>query len=51
MRNTLILTMAVTLLPLAGCMVGPNYKIPAAITAPSITYYNSACGISFAYVL
>jgi hypothetical protein len=49
MRKTL--TLAVTVLPLAGCMVGPNYKTPATITAPSITYCNSACGMSCAYEL
>jgi NodT family efflux transporter outer membrane factor (OMF) lipoprotein len=45
MRKTLVLTMAVTLLPLAGCMVGPNYKRPAAITAPS---FKEATPASFA---
>src|SRR5580704_17626281 len=35
MKKTLTLTVAMTLLPLAGCKVGPNYKTPAAITAPS----------------
>ncbi|QNI34253.1 efflux transporter outer membrane subunit [Alloacidobacterium dinghuense] len=35
MRKALTLTVAVTVLPLAGCMVGPKYKTPAAITAPS----------------
>ena len=45
MRRTLTLTMAVTLLPLSGCMVGPNYKTPAAITAPS---FKEATPTSFA---
>jgi hypothetical protein len=31
MRETLASTMAVTLLPLAGCMAGPNYKTRAVI--------------------
>ena len=35
MRKALTLTVAVTLLSLAGCKVGPIYKTPAAITAPS----------------
>ncbi|WP_263354163.1 efflux transporter outer membrane subunit [Acidicapsa acidisoli] len=35
MKNALTITIALTLLPLSGCMVGPNYKTPAAITAPS----------------
>ena len=35
MRKALTLTVAVTLLPLAGCMVGPKYKTPAATMAPS----------------
>jgi NodT family efflux transporter outer membrane factor (OMF) lipoprotein len=35
MRKALTFTIAVTLLPLSGCMVGPKYKTPAAITAPS----------------
>ena len=43
--------LGVTVLPLAGRMVGPNYKTPATITAPSITYCNSACGMSCAYEL
>jgi NodT family efflux transporter outer membrane factor (OMF) lipoprotein len=30
-----ILTVAIALLPLSGCMVGPKYKTPAAILAPS----------------
>jgi hypothetical protein len=45
MRKTLTLTMAVTLVPLVGCMVGPNYKRPAAITAPS---FKEATPASFA---
>jgi NodT family efflux transporter outer membrane factor (OMF) lipoprotein len=35
MRKALTFTLAATLLPLSGCMVGPNYKKPAAIMAPS----------------
>jgi NodT family efflux transporter outer membrane factor (OMF) lipoprotein len=35
MKETLTLTIAMALLLLAGCKVGPNYKTPAAITAPS----------------
>jgi NodT family efflux transporter outer membrane factor (OMF) lipoprotein len=35
MRIALTFAVAVTLLPLSGCMVGPKYKAPAAITAPS----------------
>src|SRR5277367_6442575 len=45
MRKTLTLTMAVTLVPLVGCMVGPNYKTPAAITAPA---FKEATPASFA---
>src|SRR5580698_3221433 len=45
MRKTLIITMAVTFFPLSGCMVGPNYKRPAAITAPS---FKEATPASFA---
>jgi NodT family efflux transporter outer membrane factor (OMF) lipoprotein len=35
MKRTVILTIALALLPLSGCMVGPKYKTPAAIVAPS----------------
>jgi NodT family efflux transporter outer membrane factor (OMF) lipoprotein len=35
MRKTSLLTIALVLLPLAGCMVGPTYKRPAAIIAPA----------------
>ena len=35
MRKIAILTAAAALLPLSGCMVGPKYKTPAAIVAPS----------------
>ncbi|WP_263349768.1 efflux transporter outer membrane subunit [Acidicapsa acidisoli] len=35
MRNVFTLTIAVTLLILSGCNVGPNYKMPAAIAAPA----------------
>ena len=35
MRKGSILTAAAMLLPLAGCMVGPKYKTPAAVTAPT----------------
>ena len=35
MRQALTITIALTLLSLSGCMVGPNYKTPAAITAPA----------------
>src|SRR5580698_8043775 len=35
MKETLTLTIVMALLLLAGCKVGPNYKTPAAITAPS----------------
>jgi NodT family efflux transporter outer membrane factor (OMF) lipoprotein len=45
MRNALALTIAVTLLPMSGCMVGPNYKTPAAIMAPS---FKEATPASFA---
>ena len=33
--RALIYSAALALLPLAGCMVGPKYKTPAAITAPA----------------
>jgi NodT family efflux transporter outer membrane factor (OMF) lipoprotein len=45
MRKALTLTIAVTLLPLTGCKVGPNYKTPAAIMAPS---FKEATPASFA---
>src|ERR1700730_12036183 len=35
MKRASILTVALALLPLSGCMVGPKYKTPAAIVAPS----------------
>jgi NodT family efflux transporter outer membrane factor (OMF) lipoprotein len=35
MRRTLSLAIAVALLGLSGCMVGPNYKTPPAIMAPA----------------
>ena len=35
MKNALPITIAAALLLLSGCMVGPNYKTPAAILAPS----------------
>jgi NodT family efflux transporter outer membrane factor (OMF) lipoprotein len=35
MRRLLTFTIAAMLLPLSGCMIGPKYKTPAAITAPS----------------
>ena len=35
MKRTSLLTIALALLPLAGCMVGPNYKRPAAAVAPA----------------
>ncbi|HEY3990776.1 MAG TPA: efflux transporter outer membrane subunit [Acidobacteriaceae bacterium] len=35
MRRLSIPAIALALLPLSGCMVGPNYKRPAAIVAPS----------------
>jgi NodT family efflux transporter outer membrane factor (OMF) lipoprotein len=35
MKKAPLLTMALALLPLAGCMVGPNYKRPAAAVAPA----------------
>ncbi|HTV04606.1 MAG TPA: efflux transporter outer membrane subunit [Acidobacteriaceae bacterium] len=35
MRRSSLFVLAAALLPLAGCMVGPNYKRPAAIVAPS----------------
>jgi len=35
MRNAHTFAIAVTLLTLSGCKVGPNYKTPAAITAPA----------------
>jgi NodT family efflux transporter outer membrane factor (OMF) lipoprotein len=35
MKRASILTIALALLPISGCMVGPKYKTPAAIVAPS----------------
>ena len=35
MRRASLLTIALALIPLSGCMVGPNYKKPAAIVSPS----------------
>lgn len=35
MKRASLLTIAFALLPLAGCMVGPNYKRPAAAVAPA----------------
>ncbi len=35
MRRITILTFAALLLPVSGCMVGPKYKTPAAIVAPT----------------
>ena len=35
MKNRFTLTVTLALLPLSGCMVGPNYKTPAAAVAPS----------------
>jgi NodT family efflux transporter outer membrane factor (OMF) lipoprotein len=35
MRTTLSFALAAVLLSLSGCMVGPNYKTPAAIMAPA----------------
>jgi NodT family efflux transporter outer membrane factor (OMF) lipoprotein len=45
MKNTLPITLAPALLLLSGCMVGPNYKTPAAIMAPS---FKEATPTSFA---
>jgi len=45
MRKALTFTIAVTLLPMSGCMVGPTYKTPAAIMAPS---FKEATPASFA---
>jgi NodT family efflux transporter outer membrane factor (OMF) lipoprotein len=45
MKNALIFPIAVTLISLSGCMVGPNYKVPAAITAPA---FKEATPASFA---
>lgn len=35
MKRAMILPLALALLSVSGCMVGPNYKKPAAIVAPS----------------
>src|SRR5271170_5400922 len=35
MKRLSLLTASVALLALCGCMVGPKYKTPAALTAPS----------------
>jgi NodT family efflux transporter outer membrane factor (OMF) lipoprotein len=45
MRKALTFTAAVTLLPLSGCMVGPKYKTPTAVMAPS---FKEATTASFA---
>jgi NodT family efflux transporter outer membrane factor (OMF) lipoprotein len=45
MRKALSFTIAVTLMPMSGCMVGPKYKTPAAIMAPS---FKEATPTSFA---
>src|ERR1700730_2601719 len=45
MKRASILTVAIALLPLSGCMVGPKYKTPAAIVAPS---FKEATPASFA---
>ena len=45
MKNALPITIAAALLLLSGCMVGPNYKTPAAILAPS---FKEATPTSFA---
>jgi NodT family efflux transporter outer membrane factor (OMF) lipoprotein len=44
MKNALPITIAAALLLLSGCMVGPNYKTPAAILAPS---FKEATPMSF----
>jgi NodT family efflux transporter outer membrane factor (OMF) lipoprotein len=45
MKNALPITIAAALLLVSGCMVGPNYKTPAAIMAPS---FKEATPTSFA---
>jgi NodT family efflux transporter outer membrane factor (OMF) lipoprotein len=45
MKNALSITIAAVLLLLSGCMVGPNYKTPLAIMAPS---FKEATPTSFA---
>ncbi len=45
MKKALPITLAAALLLLSGCMVGPNYKTPAAILAPS---FKEATPTSFA---
>jgi NodT family efflux transporter outer membrane factor (OMF) lipoprotein len=45
MKRALPITLAAALLLLSGCMVGPNYKTPAAILAPS---FKEATPTSFA---
>ena len=45
MKRALPITIAAALLLLSGCMVGPNYKTPAAILAPS---FKEATPTSFA---
>jgi NodT family efflux transporter outer membrane factor (OMF) lipoprotein len=45
MKRALPITIAAALLLLSGCMVGPNYKTPAAIMAPS---FKEATPTSFA---
>jgi NodT family efflux transporter outer membrane factor (OMF) lipoprotein len=45
MKQALTITITVMLLSLSGCRVGPNYKTPAAITAPA---FKEATPASFA---
>jgi NodT family efflux transporter outer membrane factor (OMF) lipoprotein len=45
MRRALSITIAAPLLLISGCMVGPNYKMPSAIMAPS---FKEATPASFA---
>jgi NodT family efflux transporter outer membrane factor (OMF) lipoprotein len=45
MRSALSITIAAPLLLISGCMVGPNYKTPSAIMAPS---FKEATPASFA---
>lgn len=44
MTRIATLTVAAVLLPLSGCMVGPKYKTPAAIVAPSFKEMAPASG-------
>src|SRR5579859_8035681 len=46
MNSRLALTIGLALLPLAGCMVGPNYKTPAAAAAPAFKEAPSASAAS-----